>query len=241
MFTYNELGQLTCILCKSIVRSADVWKVHINAKQHKQNVKLAKQLKEKTKNFTAPAAAASSSATFKRPGQPLSSEVPAKVPKGILKNAVKPPNAAATINAQQQQQPSPVPTDSNGLPVDFFDGEPSSYFDSTLRKTSIKTDLVNIKRGNDISKQSTDLQEEMEVDKPKDEILPEGFFDDPVKDAKARHLDYKDPVELEWEKFQQEIKEASDQSNALIAEEQVEATTERQFDEIDEQMRNWTR
>lgn len=54
-------------------------------------------------------------------------------------------------------------------------------------------------------------------------------------------MEYKDPVEEEWERFQREIKEADSKSAAIIAEDQEEATTERQLDEIDEQMKNWSR
>lgn len=204
--------------------------MHINAKQHKQNIELAKQLKEKTQNFTKPAPVAS----HKRSAEPIASNIPPKVPKGILKNSSS--LASATTSA--------VPSSTNGndkdnLPDNFFDNDTSNYFARTLKKTSIKTDLVNIKRGTDAVADHVD--EAMEVEQLKDETLPEGFFDDPIKDAKARNLDYKDPTELEWEKFQQEIKEASDFSNAIIAEEQEEATAERQIDEIHEQMRNWSR
>lgn len=130
--------------------------------------------------------------------------------------------------------------DKDKLPDNFFD-DTSNYFERTLKKTSIKTELLNIKRGSD-SVVATNISDEvMDIEHQKDETLPEGFFDDPIKDAKARNLDYKDPTELEWEKFQQEIKEASDFSNAIMAEEQEEATAERQIDEIHEQMRNWSR
>lgn len=74
-----------------------------------------------------------------------------------------------------------------------------------------------------------------------DETLPEGFFDDPIKDAKARHIEYKDPIEEEWEKFRKEIKEAEVQSMSIITEEQEESTVERQIDEIDAQIKNWSR
>lgn len=66
-----------CVLCKSIVRSEAVWKVHLNAKQHKENIELAKKLKEQTHNFTVP----------KRPGSPVDNNVPQKKVKGILKNS----------------------------------------------------------------------------------------------------------------------------------------------------------
>lgn len=222
-----------CILCKSVVRSEDVWKVHINAKQHKQNVELAKQLKEKTKNFTVPSAPV---AAVKRSAPPLANEVPVKQLKGILKNATQ-----NTSNSSSEMPPPPSPASSSttaeGLPTNFFDdpSKATNFFEATLKKTSIKSNLISIKRNSE----TDELKEENESQK--DETLPEGFFDDPVKDAKARNSEYKNPVEEEWEKFQQEIKEASNFSNAIIAEDQEEAITERQIDEIDEQMQNWNR
>ncbi len=40
--------------------------------------------------------------------------------------------------------------------------------------------------------------------------LPEGFFDDPKLDAKARKVEYKDPMAEEWEKFQKSIQKEND-------------------------------
>ena len=40
--------------------------------------------------------------------------------------------------------------------------------------------------------------------------LPEGFFDDPKQDAKARKVEYKDPMTEEWEKFQKTIQKEDD-------------------------------
>lgn len=57
----------------------------------------------------------------------------------------------------------------------------------------------------------------------------------------VRNIEYKDPNEEEWEKFQKEIKEEASASAEIIAGEQEEATAERQIDEIDEQIRNWSR
>ena len=57
----------------------------------------------------------------------------------------------------------------------------------------------------------------------------------------VRNVEYRDPIEEEWELFQKEIKEETSKAQQIIAEDQEEATTERQIDEIDEQIRNWTR
>lgn len=57
----------------------------------------------------------------------------------------------------------------------------------------------------------------------------------------VRNIEYKDPVEEEWEKFQKEIKEEATASAEIIAGEQEEATAERQIEEIDEQIRMWSK
>lgn len=57
----------------------------------------------------------------------------------------------------------------------------------------------------------------------------------------ARNVEYKDPNEEEWERFQKEIKEQTAQSAQIIGEDQEEAATERQIDTIEEQLRNWSR
>lgn len=180
---YNEAGQLTCILCNSVVRSEAVWTVHINAKLHKQNVEQAKKLKERTNNFTTP---------VKRPLTPPL-EVPEKKLKSILKNNQGTQHVVASniVVVTQEEEEKP--------------------------------------------------QEPEEPVKESNEVLPEGFFDDPKLDAKARHVEYKDAVEEEWEKFQKEIREADYESLAMIAEDQEEATAERQIEEIDEQMKNFTK
>ncbi|XP_022245796.1 zinc finger protein 830-like isoform X1 [Limulus polyphemus] len=73
------------------------------------------------------------------------------------------------------------------------------------------------------------------------EALPEGFFDDPIMDAKVRKVEYKDPMEEEWEKFQKTIAAETNVSQAIIEEDLEESKVEREIDEIDEQIYNWER
>lgn len=87
--TYNDQGQLTCVLCQSTVRSEAVWTVHVNAKIHKQNVEIAKKLKERTNNFTS---------ALKRPLTPPILDIPKKKIKGILKNSNTSDNDKAKSN-----------------------------------------------------------------------------------------------------------------------------------------------
>ncbi|CAG9807835.1 unnamed protein product [Chironomus riparius] len=224
-FAKYENGQLTCVLCKSLVRSESVWKVHINAKQHKDNLQLAKRLKEKLQNQTKKSVQDERVAGLKRSIEDMRSEVPEKKLKGILKNSTSSISSATTIIAVKQNE-APINKKESDKTQQEKPSIPDDFFDSKPKFTkSVKTKNPEVENEN------------MQVD----EALPEGFFDDPVKDAKARNLEYKDPVEEEWDKFQKEIKEAEIKSTNIINVEHEEATVERQIDEIDEQIRNWSR
>uniref|UniRef100_A0A2M3ZIH5 Zinc finger protein 830 n=1 Tax=Anopheles braziliensis TaxID=58242 RepID=A0A2M3ZIH5_9DIPT len=233
---YNDAGQLSCVLCRSVVRSEAVWKVHINSKQHKENIELAKQLKntqptlQSRKSSAATPSVAGKSEVLvpqKRSaaaGSSADDVAPPKKLKGILK----------TSATHEQQQ--------NGtLPEDFFD--------KATGPSSIRKDLVNIRlpernrdqKGEPMEQDTEDMEAAGSAPPADDEALPEGFFDDPKMDAKARNQEYKDPNDEEWDKFQKEIKEATNVSMAIISEEQEESTAERQIAEIDEQIRNWSR
>ncbi|XP_032680394.1 zinc finger protein 830 [Odontomachus brunneus] len=220
---YTDSGQLMCILCKSVVRNETVWPVHLNSKTHKENIAVAKKTKLETESMVK----TSNVTVFKRPLSPSQNSSANKKIKGILKNSNQ-----------------PVAQTKSSLPADFFDsdskqvnGGPSS---ATQKKES-KDSTVSII---DVSSIEAEEEKEKEKEKVKDtnvSVLPEGFFDDPVMDAKVRNVEYKDPIEEEWEKFQKEIKEETAQSAQIIADDQEEATTERQLDEIEEQIRHWSR
>uniref|UniRef100_A0A8D8A7G3 Zinc finger protein 830 n=1 Tax=Culex pipiens TaxID=7175 RepID=A0A8D8A7G3_CULPI len=217
---YTESGQLTCALCRSVVRSEAVWKVHVNSKQHKENIEQAKKLKEQVKAQPKSEPPPAPAPFFKRPSSPGPRDVPGagKKIKGILKN-------------------SSAKDDGGSLPADFFDAG-----------VKIKRDLVNIRlpSGAGVSASKEDKDPAVEdaaapLPEEEEEKLPEGFFDDPKADAKARNIEYKDPNDEEWERFQRVIKDATTESLAIINEEQEESTAERQISEIDEQIRNWSR
>jgi len=55
----------------------------------------------------------------------------------------------------------------------------------------------------------------------------------------ARHQEYKDPAEEEWTRFQKEIAQELSAAQEAVAEEQVEATEDRQLEEVEDQMRAW--
>ena len=110
--------------------------------------------------------------------------------------------------------------------------------------------LLRTPSGGTINHLEEDLAEEVTKHKPVDTNitaaddrgdLPEGFFDDPVMDAKARGVEYKDADEAEWAAFQKEIAVEVAASADMTASEQIEETVDRQLEEIDDQMRAWSR
>jgi len=218
---YTDSGQLMCILCKSVVRNETVWPVHLNSKVHKDNVALAKKTKLEMEGNVK----TSNVQTFKRPSSPSQDASANKKIKGILKN----------FNQTVAQAKS-------NLPADFFDDNSKQVNGTSVptQKLESKVSTVDIMDVQHVEEE----EKEKEKEKVKDmnpATLPEGFFDDPVMDAKVRNVEYKDPIEEEWEKFQKEIKEETAQSAQIIADDQEEATTERQMDEIEEQIRHWSR
>lgn len=100
---YNNTGQLMCVLCNSVVRSEHVWQVHLNSKQHRENVEKAKQLKELTNNFTV-------GKIKHKSGSPLRDAPPQKKLKGILKNSA-------------ETQIPPVPKNKAPQVISFHDEE----------------------------------------------------------------------------------------------------------------------
>lgn len=157
-----------CILCKSIVRNETIWPVHLNSKVHKDNVTLAK----KTKLETESTVKTPNTQTFKRPLSPSQDISTSKKIKGILKNSSQP-----VVQAK------------SNLPADFFDDNSKQVNGASAvtqkLESNVKDSIVNTK---DV--QHTEEEEkEKEKEKVKDTnlaILPEGFFDDPVMDAKVR-------------------------------------------------------
>ncbi|XP_017797188.1 PREDICTED: zinc finger protein 830 [Habropoda laboriosa] len=218
---YTDAGQLMCILCNIIIRSEAVWPVHLNSKSHKESIALAKKTKLETDT--------SKVQTFKRPSSPSQEASANKKIKGILKNST-------TQSAQVL----------SNLPPDFFDNssKPSNGTIPLSTSVIVKVSENDKELVHEKDVKSTENEEEKEKEKSKDitqPALPEGFFDDPILDAKVRNVEYKNPIEEEWEKFQKEIKEETAQSAQIIADDQEEATTERQLDEIEEQIRHWSR
>ncbi|XP_057373501.1 zinc finger protein 830-like [Daphnia carinata] len=230
---YNSVGQLTCIVCNSVVKNELVWTAHINGRQHREKVLALKKPVVETQ--------------FMKPKQILA----------IKRKAESPASADGFAN---------MPT-KKGVPRDFFDSPPPG-FGATPAPMPIKSILKNARNPpqhvppvlkTEVSKSVEDMETDdgfetlnkipsenekltlHQADVISSNSIPEGFFDDPKMDAKVRQIEFKDPVEEEWNKFQKEIHDEVTASVAIQEEDQEESTAERQLEEIEEQMLKWRR
>ncbi|XP_032576171.1 zinc finger protein 830 [Drosophila sechellia] len=115
---YDSSGILTCIICRIPIKP-NVWKVHINSKQHKLNVDQAKQNKvEKPVTTTAPKDPTAPSAKTPTPAK-TASTLPDKTPQSSKE---KHPSIVQEKTAQGNASIKPVnETSAEKLPEKFFD------------------------------------------------------------------------------------------------------------------------
>lgn len=264
---YSSVGQLSCALCNAPVKSALLWHTHVLGKTHKDRVSELKNRESTPsssssaaaalKSRTTPAPSSSSSSALKR-----SAPEPASSASGEGKRA----KTRVTAGAGQQEQtavssgqsaglvllaghyddddedeegssaaPAGEPVPNAGLPADFFDS--SSVSESQAGSGSVSHSgsvSGSVSHSGSVS-QAEDGGEERK-DGPA-EALPEGFFDDPVRDAKVRNVDTpRDHMDREWEEFQKEMRQVNSASDAIVAEDDEEGRLERQIHEIDQQM-----
>jgi len=148
----------------------------------------------------------------------------------------KPPPSSAKASGSEWTSSEPV-LNKNVTPKE----KSSKQKSPKIKKTSPRPGLLRTPSGGAIghdSEEDDTAEKEEEVDSG---AVPEGFFDDPVQDAKVRGLEYKDPEEEEWANWTKEIATELTQSADMNAENQLGETVDRQIEEIDEQMRAWTR
>jgi len=241
---YNSRGQLMCIVCGVPVKSAIIWQAHVNKRSHLESLVKLKQ-KQKQLNSNVGTKSASSSSPFKRPASPPPLQQQKKKatdskikPKGILKkistysdsdsgsedeNEDKKPKIEPPVVTEgphpEDQKPdiNQLRAANNGLPEDFFDNE---------GQKEEKENLYNEKE-----------EKPKAAPKPNtSEVLPEGFFDDPVADAKARKVEYKDKDAEEWTAFLREVSQAEVESRLIIEEDKEEAALETQIEQANEQI-----
>ncbi|KAL2097252.1 hypothetical protein ACEWY4_006459 [Coilia grayii] len=251
---YNTFGHLSCVLCSVPVKSEILWQAHVLGKHHKDKVAELRGAKPLQVNNQAP-----QSSYLKRKA-PENDSVSGKISKDAAPTSVGLPqgffdgnktssglgilsgmynvdddedgtddeeNSVAIAGKSGDVKSSDAPSAAeaalkSGLPADFFDSgiplAPSASHSGSISKPD-EDEKVSEKKENTT------------------EALPEGFFDDPVRDAKVRNVDTpKDVMDKEWEEFQKEMRQVNSASDAIVAEDDEEGRLERQIDEIDEQI-----
>lgn len=242
---YNSLGHLSCVLCNVQVKSELLWPTHVLGKQHKEKVAELKGAKSQTVTqqiVSVKRKAAVSEDVNGKKAKPSSSagESASELPGDFFETPRHKEDASrqkpAGLNLlagvygdnddddekAESTKPPPQKTEAAGLPADFFD--------SSIPSTPAISHSGSILKAEEQEK-STEKKDNTA------EALPEGFFDDPVKDAQVRNVDApKDQMDKEWEEFQKEMRLVNTKSEAIVAEDDEEGRFDRQIDEIDEQI-----
>uniref|UniRef100_A0A672NPN4 Zinc finger protein 830 n=1 Tax=Sinocyclocheilus grahami TaxID=75366 RepID=A0A672NPN4_SINGR len=216
---YNSVGQLSCALCNAPVRSALLWQTHVLGKQHKDTVS---QLKNRDSTE-----ASSSSSALKRPA-PEPASTSGKRAKLPLTAGAGETRTFSVTSAGLGLLAGLYGDDDDDDDEEAKDGVPADFFDSSVSSVSHSG---SVSKPDDGEESATERKDHAA------EALPEGFFDDPVRDAKVRQVDTpRDQMDKEWEEFQKEMRQVNSASDAIVAEDDEEGRLERQIDEINEQI-----
>ncbi|XP_034485942.1 zinc finger protein 830 [Drosophila innubila] len=110
---YDSSGNLSCVLCRIPIKS-NVWKVHLNSKQHKQFVELAKKQRIEAENTSK-----TSKALKTTKSDPVQEKAPITTENVIKIDAVK-------LHSIQSEDAPANQSSQNVLPEKFFDQEKST-------------------------------------------------------------------------------------------------------------------
>lgn len=257
---YNSLEHLSCALCNVQVKSELLWPTHVLGKQHKEKVAELKGAKppvvpqqtQPVKRKAADSEDASGKKTKPSSGPsqavpPLDDDVfkkPKEKDDAVRKNPASLTLLAGVYEEDDEEDDDGGDKDkpgSSNLPPQIPEtaGLPADFFDSSIPSTPAISHSGSILKA-DVHEKSAEKSAEKKENTA--EALPEGFFDDPVKDAQVRNVDApKDQLDKEWEEFQKEMRLVNTKSEAIVAEDDEEGRIERQIDEIDEQIECYRR
>lgn len=207
------------------MKSEALWAPHVLGKAHKENLRDLQENLANKKGDTS---------TRKRENDLLG---PAKAGNGHNADNSSPPRKKAkesSLISGYSSDEDMEASDTNSTPKGGSSERLPTALPTSFETTSNKPEQNNANSNSSTTPQGLGKSKQAES-------LPEGFFDDPVLDAKARNVEYKDPIEEEWEKFRKEIAEETNVSEAIMAEDVEESKVERDIEEIDEQIHNWQR
>ncbi|CAF1643671.1 unnamed protein product [Adineta ricciae] len=212
---YTNTGQLCCALCNQQLTSETFWKAHVNGREHKQKLL---ELKSNIKQ-------SNTDAIFAKPLPPSPANNEAQ--RGVKRSHdVANANDRIIIGKPSASVPSTTSAQHSALPADFFDSD-SSKAQLDTPKYSTPVTITAAATTNAVpSVQQTST-------------IPEGFFDDPQVDARMRKVEYVDKMEVEWDAFTRQMKQETNISEKLEAEDDIERDVEREIKETDELITRW--
>lgn len=193
----SSSGKVTCTICPGITIKS--WTTHQFSAEHKRHVKAHRTIR------TSPATTTNITKVVEKI-RPIekSTAPPKEPPKSILKNPLVKQQQSAT-NEQEAKQSQENP----------------EKLKTTSMETSLPSEELPLKGIPTSAERSVDEMPEGVTDEMKADVggvtstLPEGFFDDPRLDAKARNQEYKDPQDIEWEKYQKALREEENKSEQV--------------------------
>ncbi|CAF1126285.1 unnamed protein product [Rotaria sp. Silwood1] len=215
---YTNTGQLYCALCNQQLTSETFWKAHVNGRDHKQKVL---ELKSNIKQSNA-------DSVFTKPFPPSSATT--------QQRGIKRPHDVATssdnviVGKPSTSVSSSTTAQHSALPTDFFDSDSS--------KSQINTNKPTTKSSSSSSSTTTTTTNNV-TSVEESSALPEGFFDDPHLDARMRKVEYVDKMEVEWDAFMREMKQETNISEKLEANDDIEREVERDIIETEELITRW--
>ena len=200
----SSSGKIICTICPGV--SIKNWATHQISAQHKRSInaeKAAKAMPPPPRNVLdrpPPTAKA---------GPPGGNSDPPKVaPKSILKNPLK----SATASTGGQSSKAVESTETIKRPALSTEDQP----ETKKARAGVRAEQERTKDPAEATVPGSTFEQS---DSGSGAQLPEGFFDDPKLDAKARNIEYRDPQEMEWEMFQKELREEgvkSEQVNTAV-------------------------
>lgn len=249
---YNNLGQLSCVICTKVIKDESVWNAHLQSKRHKDNVIQLKTNSAASKSMPPPKKIDSGSSKISTKSQlpndffdqkngdssnkniiPSSSNN--SKPKSILKGSndykkqygmpVVQKNIETKKLASSNSSTSNQISSKNEMEVDKPPVVDKTDVNDRKRKlnANLPSDFFDEPKKEKKEDDETKTTEKKESTTSSDSNLPEGFFDDPKKDAEARNVEYKDPKEAEWEMFQKMIEEETKVAETIQEEEDEES------------------
>ncbi|BFZ07753.1 hypothetical protein BsWGS_10792 [Bradybaena similaris] len=252
---YNSLNQLVCILCNNVIKNDILWTSHLQSRQHKEKaIAIRTQGPDKPEHLASntPLKRKGSSDITELERKKLKSESTTDIRKlqtdsgnsdsKDSRSDIKERAKAAFLAGYSSSSASETDEDDDDDDEDDEDNETPTVKSGTVAslakssKNSVPGDFFDSPP--DVSN-SDEVKPEPSHSKKMAYVLPEGFFDDPKRDAKVREVVYKDKEEEEWELFQKAIKEEAHVSEVIMEEDDEQLNKDRNIDEIDDQIHRW--